>query len=131
MFVINLPEYRDTAGDAALSYLAGHLGFDITDVEQLHDLTASADPDTLRAFIDSHIDLEHIAAWVGANEERIGQLRAIAGGDDGPSATLADTLRAIDALGGLSHEDVELVADFFAGAADAARPAGALARRDG
>jgi hypothetical protein len=48
VFVVNLPEYRATDGDAASSYIAAHLGVDVTDIELLNDLAAAAEPDVLR-----------------------------------------------------------------------------------
>lgn len=119
VFVVNLPEYRSSDGDAASSYLASHLAVDVTDIDQLHDLAASADPETLQAFIGSHISFDHIAAWVSDNEERLEQLRDLARADDGKgSARLADVVAALDALDGLSPEDVALIAGFFGPEAD-------------
>jgi hypothetical protein len=118
VFVVNLPEYRASAGDAALSYLANHLEVDITNLDQLHELAASADPETLRAFIDSHIDVDHVRAWVSDNEERLQALREIAGAGDGDPATLADTIAALDALGGLTPDDIRFIAEFFGASSD-------------
>jgi hypothetical protein len=115
IFVVNLPEYRRSTGDAARSYLASHLGVEITEISQLHELAASADAEVLRAFVESHINLEHIAAWVSDDEERVQQLRNIAGGTNGQAGapSLADTIAALEALGGLDAEGVAAVAGFF------------------
>jgi hypothetical protein len=118
VFVVNLPEYRETAGDAALSYLAGHLGVDLTDLDQLQELAASADPDALRAFIESHIDIDHVRAWVSDNEERLQGLRGIVSASSGDPASLADTVRALDALSGLTADDVKFLAEFFGASSD-------------
>lgn len=120
VFVVNVPEYRSTTGDAARSYIAGHLGVEITEVDQLQDLVASADPEVLRAFIESHIDLKHITAWASDNEERLQQLRDMAGAGDAEAEmpNLADTIAAVEALGGLSASDVAAIAGFFGQEAD-------------
>lgn len=118
VFVVNLPEYRETAGDAALSYLAGHLGVDLTDLDQLHELAASADPDALRAFIESHIDIDHVRAWVSDNEEGLQGLRGIVSAGNGDPASLADTVAALDALSGLTADDVKFLAEFFGASSD-------------
>jgi Shedu protein SduA, C-terminal len=113
VFVVNLQEYRATTGDAARSYLAGHLGVDIAEIDQLHELAASADPAVLRAFIEPHIDLKHITAWVSDNEDRLEQLRELAGAGEGAPPSLADTISALEALGGLSADDFSFIADFI------------------
>ena len=121
VFVVNLVEYRASAGDAARSYLLSHLGIELTEISQLHELAASADPDVLRSFVESHIDLGHIAAWVTDNEERLQQLRALAAVDDNGrvgAPSLADTIAAFDALGGLDPEAVTAIAGFFGPGAD-------------
>ncbi len=113
VFVVNLQEYRATNGDAARSYLAGHLGVDITEIDQLHELAGSADPGVLRAFIESHIDFGHITAWASDNDERLEQLRELVGAGEGTSASLPATIAALEALGGLSADDVSFIAEFF------------------
>jgi hypothetical protein len=118
VFVVNLPEYRATAGDAALSYLADHLGVDITAVDQLQELAASADPAALRTFIESHIDIEHVTAWASDNEARLQALREVAGRADGPPASLAETIAALDVVSGLTDDDVRFVAEFFGASSD-------------
>lgn len=118
VFVVNLPEYRTTAGDAALSYLAGHLGVDLTDIDKLHELASSADPQALRAFVEAHIGLEHIAEWVSDDEERLRQLRDMVGTREGESASLAEVFAALEGLANLPDEDVRAVAEFFGASSD-------------
>jgi len=118
VFVVNLMEYRTTAGNAALSYLANHLDVDITDIDQLQELAASADPEALRTFIESHLDLGHITEWAHANEERLRRLRDIVGPADPEQTTLAETLAAFDAAGGFSAPDIRAIADFFGQSSD-------------
>jgi hypothetical protein len=115
VFVVNVPEYRSSTGDAARSYIASHLGVEITEIDQLQELVASTDPEVLSAFIESHIELKHITAWVSDNEARLGQLRVIAGAGDGESGTpsLGNTIAALEALGGLNADDVSAIAAFF------------------
>jgi hypothetical protein len=113
VFVVNLLEYRATHGDAARSYLASHLGVDITEISQLQEVAATAEPEILREFIASQIDLDYIVRWVSDHEERIEQLRVIAGAGEGEPPSLADTIAAVEALGGLGTEDVAAIAAFF------------------
>ncbi|MEX2211242.1 MAG: Shedu anti-phage system protein SduA domain-containing protein [Gaiellaceae bacterium] len=116
VFVVNIEEYRTTAGDAARSYLAGHLGVDVTEIDELQELAESADPGVLRAFIESHVDLGHITAWVADNEERLEQLRELIGTGEGAPSSLADTLTALGALGDISAEDAGFISEFFGSA---------------
>jgi hypothetical protein len=114
VFVVNIEEYRATEGDAAMSYLANHLGVDITDIEQLRAVADSADPHLLRTFIESSLDIGHIAEWAFDNEARLAQLQELAGAaPDRAPATLGETLRTIDALGDLSAEDLRALAEFL------------------
>lgn len=115
VFVVNLPEYTAAAGDTALSYLAGHLGVDITDVEQLHQFAAGADPEAVRAFVEAHLDLEAVANWMAQAEGRRDELLRVVG-SDGPPTTLGGTLAASEALESLSSDDVQFLAEFFGSA---------------
>jgi hypothetical protein len=121
--VVNIQEYRRTEGDAALSYIAGHLALDITEIDQLHQLAASADPAALRAFIAAHVDLEHIAAWVASNEERIHNLRELIPpvertDEAADLAAVVETLRELDDL---ADDDIALIASLFGPTTDRER----------
>ncbi len=113
VFVVNLPEYRAAAGDAALSYLASHLGVDITDVEQLQELADSTDPQLLRTLLESWLDIDHIAEWALDNADRIRQLRELVSEDVSGCASLDATLAAVGSLSQLSGTDVEALAAFL------------------
>ena len=120
VYVVNIREYRSTPWDAARSYIASHLGVEITELGQLQELVASANPEVLSAFIESHMDLKHIMAWVSDNDERVQQLREFTGPGDAKAATpsLAATIAALEALGGLGADDVAEIAVFFGAEAD-------------
>jgi hypothetical protein len=118
VFVVNLAEYRAAEGDAAISYLATHLDVDITDIEQLQDVASSADPHLLRTFIESSLDIGHIAEWALDNSERIEQLRELIGETRAEPAGLGDALEAIGTLSDLSPGDLRVLAEFLGTAAD-------------
>jgi hypothetical protein len=120
VFVVNVAEYRLTTGDAALSYIASHLGVEITELDQLQELVSAADPEVIRAFVNSHIDLTNIAVWVADNEERLRQVREIVGVDapDGTLPNLTDTIKTLEALGGLGADDIAAIAGYFGPDAD-------------
>jgi hypothetical protein len=127
VFIVNIPEYLAATGDAARSYIASHLGVEITEVDQLQELVATTDPEVLSAFIGSHIDLQHITAWVSDNEERLEQLRKITGpGKAGGPPSLAGTIAALEALGDLKADDVSAIAGFFGPEADREQRLGLL-----
>lgn len=113
MFVANLPEYRAAEGDAAVSYLASHLDVDITDIEQLQELAESADPHLLRTFIESSLDISHIAEWALDNHDRIEQLRKLVSETAGDSASLGDELASIGQLSDLAEADVAALTAFL------------------
>lgn len=111
VFVVNLPEYRAADGDAAVSYLATHLGFDLTKVEQLQSLAKSMDPALLSTFIGSSLEIGHVADWVVDDPERQAQLRTVL--DE--SADEADPVALLSALNDLelSNADWERLAEFL------------------
>lgn len=113
VFVVNLAEYRAAEGDAAVSYLANHLDVDITDIEQLQELAESADPHLLRTFIESSLDIGHIAEWALDNRDRIEQLRELVAEARGEPASLSDALTAMGALSELPASDIAALTDFF------------------
>ena len=119
--VVNLPEYRSTEGNAASSYIASHLAVDVADIDSLNELASAADPDVLRAFVESHLDFDHIAAWAAENDEhlqKLSQLAAQATDGQQESASLAETIAAVGTLSGLSAEEVGLVAALFGPGSD-------------
>jgi hypothetical protein len=118
VFVVNLAEYRAAEGDAAVSYLANHLGVDITDIEQLQELAHSADPHLLRTFIESSLDIGHIAEWALDNSERIEQLRGLIGDRPTEPAALEKALQAVGTLGELSSTDLRALTQFLGSPAD-------------
>lgn len=107
VFVVSLPEYIRASGGTALAYVADHLRVDITDVARLEGLVESAEPRTFRRFIQGHMDGEDVACWAGDSEERLEQLRDIAGGGVGDAT---EAIRALRALGHLTPEDVQSLA---------------------
>lgn len=117
VFVVNLAEYRAAEGDAAVSYLARHLDVDITDVEQLQRLAESADPYLVRTFIESSLDIGHIAEWAFDNHDRIEQLRELVAEDLGEPASLSETLAAIASLSEFPASDVAALTEFLRTAA--------------
>jgi hypothetical protein len=121
VFVVNLAEYRAAEGDAAVSYLANHLDVDITDIEQLQKLAESADPHLLRTFIESSLDIGHIAEWAVDDRDRIEQLRELVAEALGETASLRDTLTAIGSLSELPASDVAALTAFLRNSVDAAR----------
>lgn len=118
LFVVNLAGYRAAEGDAAVSYLATHLGVDITDIEQLQGLAESADPQLLRAFIESSLDIGHVAEWALDNSERIEQLRQLVGEAPAEPTGLAETLAAVGALSDLRPGDVQVLVAFLGTSAE-------------
>jgi hypothetical protein len=116
--VVNIGEYRAAEGDAAISYLANHLDVDITDIERLEELAESADPTVLRAFIESSVDIGHIADWAHGDPERIEQLRQLVQEGSAEPAPLAATLDALGAIVDLRPEDVGTLARFLGTPAD-------------
>lgn len=117
VFVVNLAEYRAAEGDAAVSYLASHLDVDITDIEQLQRLAESADPHLVRTFIESSLDIGHIAEWAFDNHDRIEQLRELVGEAPSEPASLSETLAGIASLSELPASDVAALTEFLRTAA--------------
>jgi hypothetical protein len=113
VFVVNLLEYRAAAGDTALSYLANHLDVDITDIERLQTVAESADPHVVRTFIESSMDIGHVAEWAIDNRDRIEQLRDLVGEAPVDAPTLSDALAAIASLGEVSGSDTGALTDFL------------------
>ncbi|HEY1775891.1 MAG TPA: Shedu anti-phage system protein SduA domain-containing protein [Solirubrobacteraceae bacterium] len=113
VFVVHLAEYRSSDGDAAMSYLAAHLDVDITDIEELQRIAAATDPALLQTFIESQLDISHIADWALDNEGRVQALRQLAEGDGAEPGSLADTLAALGEVEHLSIEDIRALADFL------------------
>jgi hypothetical protein len=113
VFVVNLAEYRAAEGDAALSYLAGHLDVDITEIEQLQHLAESADPHLVRTFIESSLDIGHIAEWVVDNNERIEQLRELVDSEQSEPSDLTSTLTNLALLSELSPSDIAALTAFL------------------
>jgi hypothetical protein len=113
VFVVNITEYRATDGDAALSYLATHLEVDITDIEQLEELAEATDPELLRNFIESSLDIEHIVEWARDNEQRLEQLRTVVGTPASESPTLAETLEALGSVEHLPVADIRAIVEFL------------------
>lgn len=115
VFVLNLPRYLRANADAALSYLASHLGSGVTRLSRLNELAAAARPEVIRAVVGSQLNLEHIAEWASGNPERLEQLRGIAGAGDATraEASLSETIAALEALGGIDAEGVAVIARLF------------------
>jgi hypothetical protein len=118
VFVVNLHEYRASDGDAALSYLATHLDVDITDIEQLRAIADAADPDLVRAFIGSSLDIQHISDWAVDHPERLDALRSLVGGSGEGVADARDLGSTLEALEILSNDDVRTIADFLNSSVD-------------
>lgn len=116
VFVVNLREYRATAENAALSYLAAHLDVDITDVDRLQKLASTADPLVLGSFIEYHREAELVVRWAESNAERLVNLRTSLGVAPSEPASLADAIQAVGALDDLPDEDVQLIAELLASA---------------
>jgi hypothetical protein len=93
--ILHLPSYRAAEADPCLAYLAAKLGDGITRIGPLNpgvaDRAAAG-----RTMLESEIDLEQIADWVGDNPERRQQLQELSGGDGG--ANVGDVLDALHAL---------------------------------
>jgi hypothetical protein len=123
VYVVNLPRYRQSYGDAARSYLASGFGAGITQVAHLNQQLADAAPATVMAVIQSQLDLEHIAAWVKNEPQRSQQLKTLVTQSEPgrlpPSP--ADTIAALEALGDLNAEEVAAVARLFGPDADRER----------
>jgi hypothetical protein len=118
LFVVDIEEYRTAEGSTALSYLAAHLGVDITEIERLHDIAASTDPDVLRTFIEVSLKVEHIAAWAGGDESRMGQLREVLGEIDPQPRTAGEAVAALKTMESLPVEDIRAIAELLGGITD-------------
>lgn len=106
--VLNLPRYLASAtADAAASYYAHSVGSGITGLAHLHDLAAR--PDVIDAVVDHALDVEHIAAWASSHEDRIEQLRRIAGVVEDPDRVTADLAKGIGALNVLENLDADVI----------------------
>jgi antiviral defense system Shedu protein SduA len=109
--VLNPPRYLEHAdGDAAMAYLAGTLGSGITGISQLSGL-ADAQQGELQALFELRLNAEHIAAWAAGNEDRIAQLRSIAGEEDRVFSP-ANAKAAVAALQELTTLDLDVVRAF-------------------
>lgn len=113
VFVVNLYEYRASDGDAALSYLATHLDVDITGIEQLRAIADAADPDLVRAFIESSLDIQHISDWAVDHPERLDALRDLVGESDETVATPSDLVATLQGIEVLSNDALQTVAKFL------------------
>jgi Domain of unknown function (DUF4263) len=98
VFVVNIDEYRAAESNAAVSYLANHLDVDITDIKQLRELADAADPNLVRTFIESALDIGLIADWALDNQERMEQLRELAVDEPANPPTLSEMLSSTSAL---------------------------------
>lgn len=113
VFVVNLNEYRAAEGDTAVSYLAAHLDVDITDIEQLKNVAESADPELVRTFIESSLDIGHIADWALDNGERLRQLRELLTDETLATPSLNTALGAIGSLPELPAADIAAIGEFL------------------
>lgn len=113
VFVVNLTEYRSAESDAAVSYLANHLDVDITDIEQLQKLADAADPKLVRSFIESSLDIGHIADWALDNPTRLEELRELL--EESPDAcqSLTQALKSVAAEHNLDETDIAALAAFL------------------
>jgi hypothetical protein len=105
--VVNAPNYlAQASADAAKSYYATRIGRGITGAAQLHELASR--PEVVRAVVERQLSLEDIAEWASENEERIEQLRGIAGVGEvaRPTADITEVLAAVETL---DHLDAEIV----------------------
>lgn len=117
--VLHLPSYRAAEADPCLAYLAGKLGDGITRIGPLNPGVADR-AEAGKAILESEINLEQIASWVGDDPERQQRLRELAGGDGG--AETGDILGALQALGDdLDPEAVAAVGALFGPDADRER----------
>jgi hypothetical protein len=113
VFVVNIAEYRSTHGDAARSYIASHLQVEITDIDQLHELVGSADPELVKALIESSMTIEHIAAWARDNQERLDQLSDLVAASPNDPPSFAAALAAIEDLNQLGADDLTALTSFL------------------
>jgi hypothetical protein len=116
--VVNIREYRAAEGNAAVSYLANHLDVDLTEIERLRELAESADPDVVRAFIESSLDLGHIREWMAGEPERVERLRELVRDVADEPESLATALNAYEAIADLRQDEVEALAQFLGTPAD-------------
>ena len=114
VYVVNIDEYRGAESDAALSYLASHLELDIADITELRELVEGADPQIVRSFIESSLDIEHVAEWALDNPERIKELRDLVAEAEPDASKLADALAHVASLSEVSSTDISAMATFFA-----------------
>ena len=113
IYVVNIDEYRTAESDTALSYLASHLDVDITDIEELRELVRSADPQVVRAFIESSIDIDHVAEWALDNAERIDQLRELVAESGTNAPDLRGVLTALVELAEVPASEIAALTEFF------------------
>jgi Domain of unknown function (DUF4263) len=109
--VLHLPSYREAEANPCLAYLAAKLGAGIAKIGPLSPGVAEHAAVGAKA-AESGMDIEKIAAWAGRDEDRLAQLRQLAG--TGSGAEVDDVLEALASLGDeLDPELVRGVADLF------------------
>lgn len=115
VMVINLPRYlRSASADAAAGYLGDAVGTGLTRLNQVEALIGSS-PEEIEAFLDMKLTPGRVAEWASGDTERLSALRRIVGDGDSnkPTVSLAAAIDALEAINGLSEEDVERVAGLF------------------
>jgi hypothetical protein len=115
VMVINLPCYlRSASADAAAGYLGDAVGTGLTRLNQVEALIGSS-PEEIEAFLDMKLTPDRVAEWASGDTERLSALRRIVGDGDSnkPTVSLAAAIDALEAINGLSEEDVERVARLF------------------
>jgi hypothetical protein len=110
--VINIDEYRRTPGNPALSYVANHLDVDVSQLHEFTDLADLGDPDAVRNAVEAQLDLERVAEWIRADDQRLRQLLEVLPNDpDGPF-TVEQALDSLNALGTLNEEQIQRLVEF-------------------
>jgi hypothetical protein len=99
--------------DTAATYYARSLGSGLTSLKHLYEVASN--PDVISAVVD-----RELADWVVGNEDRIAQLRRIAGTADAsaPGMDLADVVAALRGMSSLDPEVVEALEGLFAADVD-------------
>lgn len=125
LFVVNIDDYRRSQTNPALSYLASHLRVNVADLHAYTNLADLGNPDELRHAIDQHLEVEHVAAWLGEQPERWRQLleildltglnqrsTAFAEAVEGDAARVQQALDSLNAIGELTNDQIAQLIEF-------------------
>jgi hypothetical protein len=113
VLVINFPRYLEQAdANAAVSYLASRFGPGVTNLSQFSEI-AGQSPEELSAFLEKQLTVERIASWIGEDQTRVADLRALVGVDRETPPSPSEALEALSALESMDGEVVRGLSDLL------------------